>query len=64
MKKDDRREYPRLPDNAEQSIKCRQCGNMFEIDGASTEEMVSCPVCGASMSVADSLRMSASNEEY
>ncbi|MGE5593324.1 MAG: hypothetical protein ACM3X3_06540 [Betaproteobacteria bacterium] len=64
MKKNDERKCPRLPDNAEESIKCKQCGNMFEIGGASVEEMVSCPVCGAAMSVADSLRTSASNEDY
>ncbi|MDI7247043.1 MAG: hypothetical protein QME92_06190 [Bacillota bacterium] len=64
MKKDDKRECPRMPDNTEESIKCKQCGNMFAVGGASTEEMVSCPVCGASMSVADSVRTRASNEDY
>ncbi|MBC7084046.1 MAG: hypothetical protein PWR07_2000 [Bacillota bacterium] len=64
MKKNDRRKCPRMPDNAEESIKCKQCGNMFGVSGASAEEMVCCPVCGASMSIADSLRTSASNEDY
>lgn len=53
-----------MPDNAEESIKCKKCGNMFGVSGLSAEDMVSCPVCGASMSVADSLHMSASNEDY
>jgi uncharacterized paraquat-inducible protein A len=64
VKKRDKREYPETPDNAEESIKCKKCGNMFGVSGLSVEDTVSCPVCGASMCVADSLRLGASNEDY
>jgi len=57
-------EYPRIADNAEESVKCKQCGNMVTVGSASTEEVVSCPVCGATVSTADLLDTSTSNEGY
>lgn len=59
-----RSECPKPPDNAEESIKCRRCGNMITVGSVSPEEAVPCPVCGATMSAADLLDTSASNEGY
>ncbi len=53
-----------MPDNAEQSVKCRQCGYMITVGSPSAEEMVTCPVCGAMMNAADLLDTSTSNEGY
>lgn len=64
MKNINRGEHPRIADNAEESVKCKQCGNMVTIGSASTEEAVSCPVCGAMVSAADLLDTSTSNEGY
>lgn len=65
---------PILPDNAEQCLKCSQCGRMFTLDetsglqasmsvaAAGTEQMVTCPSCGAKNPVSG--KMSCSNEDY
>lgn len=56
--------HPAIPYNAEETIKCRQCGNMITMGSASTEEMISCPVCGAAVSAADLLDTETPNEGY
>lgn len=65
---------PTLPDNAEQCVKCSQCGRMFTLDetsgfqssmsaaAAGAEQMVACPSCGAKNPV--SSKLSCSNEDY
>lgn len=53
------------PENAENSVKCKQCGNMVSVAGESSSEgMVSCPMCGSMVSVRDTLDTEVSNEDY
>ncbi len=56
--------YPDMADNAETSVKCKQCGNMVNVSDISSEGMVSCPVCGSSVSSWDTLKSEVSNEDY
>lgn len=65
MKNKQSRNYPHMPDNAERSVKCKQCGNMVSVvDASSSEEMLPCPVCGSTVSVWDTLPTEVSNEDY
>jgi uncharacterized paraquat-inducible protein A len=56
--------HPHMPDNAESSVKCKQCGNMVNVGDMSSEGMVSCPVCGSSVSSWDTMKSEVSNEDY
>jgi uncharacterized paraquat-inducible protein A len=60
----DNRNLPHMAENAEPSVKCRQCGNMVSVGDISSEGTVSCPVCGLSMSSWDTLKSETSNEGY
>lgn len=61
-------EIPAAADNAEESIKCPQCGAMFGVartpgrqkDGA----QISCPVCEHQIDPAKAQKLGASNEGY
>lgn len=67
MEMDDLHSSPVMPDNAEESIKCPQCGNFIGIGGLSDAGSIVCPVCGAStdiVSIEDAFRMGTSNEGY
>ncbi|HHX25401.1 MAG TPA: hypothetical protein GX721_01895 [Firmicutes bacterium] len=64
MKNNECGKHPHMPDNAESSVKCKQCGNMVNVGDMSSEGMVSCPVCGASVSSWDTLKSEVSNEDY
>jgi ribosomal protein S27E len=63
-KRDKCSHMPDKPDNAERSVKCKQCGNMVNVSDMSSEGMVSCPVCGLSVSSWDTLKSEVSNEDY
>ncbi len=54
-----------MPENAESSVKCKQCGNMISVaDMSSSEAMVPCPICGSTVSIWDTLKTEISNEDY
>jgi len=56
---------PHMPENAESSVKCKQCGNMVSVAGMSSSEgTVSCPVCGSMVNTWDTLKSEVSNEDY
>jgi uncharacterized paraquat-inducible protein A len=64
MRDEECRECAHMPDNAESSVKCKQCGNMVSVGDMSSEGMVSCPVCGATVSSWDTMKSEVSNEDY
>lgn len=64
MKKSGSKECPWMADNAEDSVKCKKCGNMVSVGGTSPEGTIPCPICGAVMSLSDTLDTSTSNEDY
>lgn len=55
---------PEVPNNAEESIKCKQCGNIFGVADTLRGNAATCPMCGAKMDVTSCTKMGASNEEY
>jgi len=65
MKNKESGKCPHMAENAESSVKCKQCGNMVSVSGMSCGEgMVSCPVCGSTVSTWDTLKSEMSNEDY
>ncbi|HHU82710.1 MAG TPA: hypothetical protein GXZ26_06875 [Firmicutes bacterium] len=63
-------EIPAAADNAEESIKCPQCGAMFGVglaDAPGQEKngtFVNCPVCHRQIDPAKAEKLGASNEGY
>lgn len=56
---------PMRADNAEDNVKCPDCGGMFDVGMISgDDEMISCPYCGRQVSLNDAQILGASNEEY
>lgn len=55
---------PDTADNAEESIKCLQCGNMFGVAKSSGRKIATCPMCGSTQDIADVRSVDASDEEY
>ncbi|HAV20643.1 MAG: hypothetical protein QM391_03605 [Bacillota bacterium] len=55
---------PEMPDNAEPSVKCKQCGGMISVSDMSLEGTECCPVCGSQVSSWDTLKSEVSNEGY
>ena len=55
---------PEMPDNAEASIKCGQCGNVFEMSEGIKGQMVTCPMCGTTVELKNAKEIDASNEGY
>jgi ribosomal protein S27E len=65
MKNKESRKCPNMAENAESSVKCKQCGHMVSVSGMSSSEgMVSCPVCGSTVSAWDTPKSEVSNEDY
>jgi ssDNA-binding Zn-finger/Zn-ribbon topoisomerase 1 len=61
-------EIPAAADNAEESIKCPQCGAMFGVAMISGRQkngaLVNCPVCHSQIDPAKAEKLGASNEGY
>jgi uncharacterized paraquat-inducible protein A len=53
------------PDNAEEEVKCPQCGFMFELaPTSSAQDVTSCPQCGKDIDLDHALVVDTSNEDY
>ncbi|HHY98176.1 MAG TPA: hypothetical protein GX509_05510 [Firmicutes bacterium] len=55
---------PDMPDNAEESIKCPQCGNLVGITEFQAQQAVTCPICGTTTNLRLHKKFGGSNEEY
>lgn len=51
-------------DNAENAIKCNECGDTVLIGQKGPEDHVTCPTCHNEMRVGDRPVLGASNEDY
>ncbi|HHY45837.1 MAG TPA: hypothetical protein GX506_00875 [Firmicutes bacterium] len=59
-----RRSTPDMPDNAEESVKCPQCGNLIGVTDFQAQQSIICPVCGTYTDLRQRRRYWGSNEEY
>lgn len=58
---------PERADNAENSVKCRNCGDMVLLGSTLQEQgdgTVTCPVCHQTQKISESKIIGASNEDY
>ncbi|HEY8391863.1 MAG TPA: hypothetical protein VIL83_03955 [Capillibacterium sp.] len=51
-------------DNAEESVKCPNCGTMIHLGYDEDEEVVTCPVCQEQVTTVGETQLYSSNEDY